>query len=100
MGDVTEPESLSIADEAEIDRLCNLSSDELLILKGSSKLSGISLNRAKKLSVHLSLNRCFNKSVLIDNILKKRKRVTELVAIYVAENADEESEDHLHLSPM
>ena len=47
--------------EVEIDKLCNLSDEDLKRVKGSSKLSGISLSRVKQISEHLSLNRCFNK---------------------------------------
>lgn len=90
--DVVEAPVVPSAD-AEIDWLCNLSPQDLEIAKGSSKLSGISLTRAKQLSVHLSLNWCFNKSVLIDNIIKKRKRVSELAAVHNSEVADHESDD-------
>ena len=60
--------------EEEIEWLCNLPAEDLEIVKGCLNLSGISLARAEQLPVHLSLNRCFNKSILIDNIIKKRKR--------------------------
>ena len=79
--------------ETEIEWLCNLPAAELEVAKGSSKLFGISLARAKQLSVHLSLNRCFNESVLIDNIIKKRKRVSELAAVHSSEAVDEDSDD-------
>ena len=58
--------------EDVIEWLCNLPAEDLEIAKGTSKLSRISLARAKQLSVHMSLNRCFNKSILID---KDRKSV-------------------------
>ena len=83
----------SIDYDAEIDKLCSLSVDDLKRVKGSSKLSGISLSRVKQISEHLSLNRCFNKSILIDNIIKKRKRVAELAAVHSSEALDEESDD-------
>lgn len=76
------------SEEAEIEWLRNLPAAGLEIAKGSSKLSGISLARAKQLSVHLSLNRCSNKSILMDNIIKKRKRVSELAAVQSSENQD------------
>lgn len=79
--------------EDEIEWLCNLPAEDLEIAKGSSKLSGISLARAKQLSVHMSLNRCFNKSILIDNIIKKRKRVSELAAVHSSETVDQDSDD-------
>ena len=81
------------SEETEIEWLCNLPAADLEIAKGSSKLSGISLARAKQLSVHLSLNRCISKSVLIDNIIKKRKRVSELAAVHSSEAVDEDSDD-------
>ena len=79
--------------EIEIDRLCNLSEEDVKRVKGSSKLSGISLSRVKQISEHMSLNRCFNKSILIDNIIKKRKRVAELAALHSSEALEEESDD-------
>lgn len=79
--------------DVDIEWLCNLSAEDLETAKGSSKLSGISLTRAKQLSVHLSLNRCLNKSILIDNIIKKRKRVAELAAVHNSETADQDSDD-------
>ena len=79
--------------DIEIDRLCNLSEEDLKRVKGSSKPSGISLSRVKQISEHMSLNRCFNKSILIDNIIKKRKRVAELAALHSSEALEEESDD-------
>jgi hypothetical protein len=78
--------------DQEISRLCSFSEEDLLRAKGSSKLSGITLDRAKQLSSHLSLNKCFNKPTLIDNIIKKRKRIIELSAIH-HEEADAEESD-------
>lgn len=90
MEEVTAPVALSA--DAEIEWLCNLPAEELKIVKKSSKLSGISLARAKQLSEHLSLNRCFNKSILLDNIIKKRKRVAELAAVHNSELFEEDSD--------
>jgi hypothetical protein len=78
--------------DEEISRLCSLSEEDLQRAKGSSKLSGITLDRAKQLSSHLSLNKSFNKPTLIDNIIKKRKRITELSTIH-HEEADAEESD-------
>ena len=79
--------------EDEISRICLLSEGELLRAKGSSKLSGVSLAMAKQMSIHLQLNRSYNKSTLIDNIIKKRKRVIELAAIHDAEAEGEDSDE-------
>ena len=79
--------------EVTIEWLCNLSPEALKNAKGSSKLSKISLTKAKDLATHLSMNRCFNKSVLIDNIVKKRKRASELVSIHILEAAEQDSDD-------
>ena len=79
--------------DSDIDRLCNFTDAELTELKANSKLSGISLIRVKELAIHLSLNRCFKKSILIDNIIKKRKRMAELAAVHVAEDIVNDSDD-------
>ena len=47
----------------------------------------------KQMSIHLHLNRSYNKSTLIDNIIKKRKRVIELAAVHGAEAEAEESDE-------
>ena len=82
----------SSALDDEITRICGFSKEELLRAKGSSKLSGISLTVAKQLSSHLSLNRSYNKSTLLDNIIKKRQRVTELAVVHEAEAEGEDSD--------
>lgn len=82
----------SSALDDEITRICGFSKEELLRAKGSSKLSGISLTVVKQLSSHLSLNRSYNKSTLLDNIIKKRQRVTELAVVHEAEAEGEDSD--------
>lgn len=67
--------------DSDVDRLCNFSDAELTEPKAY-----ISLIRVKELAIHLSLNRCFKKSILTDNIIKKRKRMVELAAVHVAED--------------
>lgn len=79
--------------EGEITRICLLSEDELKLAKGSSKLSGVSLAVVKQMSIHLQLNRSFNKSTLLDNIRRKRKRVEDLAAVHSAEAEAEESDE-------
>ena len=92
MTDIPSGSMASSALDDEITRICSFSAEELLRAKGSSKLSGISLTVAKQLSSHLSLNRSYNKSTLLDNIIKKRQRVTELAEIHEAEAEAEDSD--------
>lgn len=79
--------------DGAIEWLCNLSPEDLVNAKGSSKLSKISLTKVKDLATHLSMNRCYNKSVLTDNIIKKRKRASELASIHISEAAEQDSDD-------
>ena len=45
------------------------------------------------MSIHLHLNKSYNKSLLIDNISKKQRRVIELAAVHGAEGKAEESDE-------
>ena len=70
----------------ETTRICGFSEGELVQAKENSKISGISLTVVEQLSSHLSLNRSYNKSTLLDNI------VTELAELNAAEAEGEDSD--------
>lgn len=76
--------------ELAIEWFRKLSPADLEIARG---MSWISLWRAKQLADRLFLNRRFNKSVLVDCIIKKRKRFSDLAAILFSEAADQDNDD-------
>ena len=96
MTDVAETAVAVTTIDDNILRLCGLSDAELVHAKGNSRLSWVSLSMAKEMSSRLNLNKSHNKGELIDNIIAKRKRVSELSDIHAAddeEDSDVESKD-------
>ena len=91
MTDVAETAVAVTTIDDNILRLCGLSDAELVHAKGNSRLSWVSLSMEKEMSSRLNLNRLHNKGELIDNIIAKRKRVSELSEIHGAD--DEEDSD-------